>query len=230
MLILSIVCDLVVCKRTMSLDILSREMFLFLAFLLSTSYLSEVSASSDTSDNQDSHEFEGERRSSDGGSSRFLSSLAAGSVPGIITVDEDGSNIGDIIVLGEDDSQKPGKKPEMDVISIPHQQHHYPPSMPPFGMRYGSSPSSTQSSPAPTSSDSGEQDNESIEAPFDMDSLSTQEAEKYIQAASQHHAGGGNNHGWLDMGAYSGKHGSFGWYADFPVGGGHGGGYHGRRR
>lgn len=221
--------------RTMSLDsILPREMLLVLVFLLSTSYLSEVSASSDTSDNPESHELQGVRRSSDGGSSRFLSSLAAGAVPGIITVDEDGSNIGDIIVLGEDDSQKSGKRPGMDVISIPHQQHHYPPSMPPFGVRFGSSPPSTQSSPpGPTSSDSGEQDNESIESPFDMDSMSTQEAEKYMQAASHHHAGGGGgggHHGWLDMGAYSGKHGSFGWYADFPVGGGHAGYGHGRRR
>lgn len=34
-----------------------------------------------------------------------------------------------------------------------------------------------------------------------------------------------DQHEWLDMGAYSGKQGSFGWYADFPVGGisgGHG--------
>lgn len=28
-----------------------------------------------------------------------------------------------------------------------------------------------------------------------------------------------DQHEWLDMGAYSGKQGSFGWYADFPVGG-----------
>jgi hypothetical protein len=209
----------------MSLDsILSLEMIL-LAFLLCTSYSSQVSASSHDPESQQS---EGERRS-DG--SRFLSSLTPDSVPGIITVDEDGGNIGDIIVLSEDESQKSsGKKLGMDMISMPHQQHHYPSSIP-FGVRFGSSPPSTQSSPpAPISSYSGEQDNESVESPFDMDPLSTQEAEKYIQAASHHHHGGhGGHHGWLDMGAYSGKHGSFGWYADFPVGGGHGG-YHGRRR
>lgn len=36
-------------------------------------------------------------------------------------------------------------------------------------------------------------------------------------ADSTHHGGGGHG-GWLDMGAYSGKKGAFGWYADFPVG------------
>lgn len=40
-------------------------------------------------------------------------------------------------------------------------------------------------------------------------------------APSHHHGhhGGHDHHGWLDMGAYSGKKGAFGWYADFPVGG-----------
>ena len=37
-------------------------------------------------------------------------------------------------------------------------------------------------------------------------------------ADSTHHGGGGGHGGWLDMGAYSGKKGAFGWYADFPVG------------
>lgn len=35
-----------------------------------------------------------------------------------------------------------------------------------------------------------------------------------------HH--GSDNHGWLDMGAYSHGKGAFGWYADYPVG------HHGR--
>ena len=33
---------------------------------------------------------------------------------------------------------------------------------------------------------------------------------------------GHDTSGWLDMGAYSGGYGAFGWYADYPVGGGHG--------
>lgn len=41
-------------------------------------------------------------------------------------------------------------------------------------------------------------------------------ATKDMMAESSHHQ---DQHEWLDMGAYSGKQGSFGWYADFPVGG-----------
>lgn len=43
-----------------------------------------------------------------------------------------------------------------------------------------------------------------------------------------HHGGYGGGHhgydhsGWLDMGAWTGGKGSFGWYADYPVGKGHG--------
>lgn len=37
--------------------------------------------------------------------------------------------------------------------------------------------------------------------------------------AEPSHHGHHDHHGWLDMGAYSGHHGAFGWYADFPVGG-----------
>lgn len=43
-----------------------------------------------------------------------------------------------------------------------------------------------------------------------------------------HHGYGGGHHGgydhsgWLDMGAWTGGKGSFGWYADYPVGKGHG--------
>lgn len=45
-----------------------------------------------------------------------------------------------------------------------------------------------------------------------------------------HHGGYGYDHsGWLDMGAWTGGKGSFGWYADYPVGGKHGYGY-GKRR
>lgn len=41
-----------------------------------------------------------------------------------------------------------------------------------------------------------------------------------IAQSTHHHQQHGQDHsGWLDMGAYSGKHGAFGWYADFPVGG-----------
>lgn len=35
-----------------------------------------------------------------------------------------------------------------------------------------------------------------------------------------HHSGYGPS-GWLDMGAWTGGKGSFGWYADYPVGGKH---------
>jgi hypothetical protein len=37
-----------------------------------------------------------------------------------------------------------------------------------------------------------------------------------LEMAPSHH--GHDNSGWLDMGAYSGGHGAFGWYADYPVG------------
>lgn len=36
-----------------------------------------------------------------------------------------------------------------------------------------------------------------------------------------HHGGGYDHAGWLDMGAWTGGKGSFGWYADYPVGGKH---------
>lgn len=39
------------------------------------------------------------------------------------------------------------------------------------------------------------------------------------EPSHQSRHGSADQHGWLDMGAYSGKHGAFGWYADFPVGG-----------
>lgn len=42
-------------------------------------------------------------------------------------------------------------------------------------------------------------------------------SQDHMLADSTHHGGGGHG-GWLDMGAYSGKKGAFGWYADFPVG------------
>lgn len=42
-------------------------------------------------------------------------------------------------------------------------------------------------------------------------------SQDHMVADSTHHGGGGHG-GWLDMGAYSGKKGAFGWYADFPVG------------
>ena len=44
----------------------------------------------------------------------------------------------------------------------------------------------------------------------------------------QQHGGhhqGYDTSGWLDMGAWTGGKGSFGWYADYPVGGKHGYGY-----
>lgn len=37
-----------------------------------------------------------------------------------------------------------------------------------------------------------------------------------------HHGGHYDHSGWLDMGAWTGGKGSFGWYADYPVGGKHG--------
>lgn len=45
-------------------------------------------------------------------------------------------------------------------------------------------------------------------------------------ASYGHHHHGGHHHGygpsgWLDMGAWTGGKGSFGWYADYPVGGKH---------
>lgn len=55
---------------------------------------------------------------------------------------------------------------------------------------------------------------------------SSSHASKDMIAESSHHH---DQHEWLDMGAYSGKQGSFGWYADFPVGGIDAKG-HGRRR
>ncbi|KAI1294655.1 hypothetical protein HDE_06003 [Halotydeus destructor] len=39
-----------------------------------------------------------------------------------------------------------------------------------------------------------------------------------LEAQATHHGHGHDHHGWLDMGAYSGHHGAFGWYADFPAG------------
>lgn len=36
-----------------------------------------------------------------------------------------------------------------------------------------------------------------------------------------HHGGHYDHSGWLDMGAWTGGKGSFGWYADYPVGGKH---------
>lgn len=49
-------------------------------------------------------------------------------------------------------------------------------------------------------------------------------------ASYGHHHHGGHHHGygpsgWLDMGAWTGHKGSFGWYADYPVGGKHHYGY-----
>lgn len=49
-------------------------------------------------------------------------------------------------------------------------------------------------------------------------------------ASYGHHHHGGHHHGydhggWLDMGAWTGGKGSFGWYADYPVGGKHHYGY-----
>lgn len=49
-------------------------------------------------------------------------------------------------------------------------------------------------------------------------SASEVSSEKDLESAPTHHHGH-DHHGWLDMGAYSGHHGAFGWYADFPVGG-----------
>ncbi|XP_023242125.1 uncharacterized protein LOC111640343 [Centruroides sculpturatus] len=43
---------------------------------------------------------------------------------------------------------------------------------------------------------------------------------KELKAEASHHGDDGVS-GHLDMGAYSGHHGAFGWYADFPVGGHH---------
>lgn len=45
---------------------------------------------------------------------------------------------------------------------------------------------------------------------------SSSPSQDHMLADSTHHGGG--HGGWLDMGAYSGKKGAFGWYADFPVG------------
>ncbi|CAH1375978.1 uncharacterized protein [Tenebrio molitor] len=45
-------------------------------------------------------------------------------------------------------------------------------------------------------------------------------AESVLRAQRQ--AGGGHHHDSVDFGAHKGEHGSFGWYADFPVHG-HGG-------
>jgi len=42
-----------------------------------------------------------------------------------------------------------------------------------------------------------------------------------LQTAATGHGGYGPS-GWLDMGAYSSGYGAFGWYADYPVGGGKG--------
>lgn len=59
--------------------------------------------------------------------------------------------------------------------------------------------------------------------------VTAQQTTQEMIAEPTHHHGHGHS-GWLDMGAYSGKHGAFGWYADFPVGGhGHGHG-HGKRK
>lgn len=63
-------------------------------------------------------------------------------------------------------------------------------------------------------------------SPSSSSSLSSPPASKDMIAESSHHH---DQHEWLDMGAYSGKQGSFGWYADFPVGGIDAKG-HGRRR
>lgn len=58
-------------------------------------------------------------------------------------------------------------------------------------------------------------------------------ADLKTSASYGHHQHGGHHGyehgGWLDMGAWTGGKGSFGWYADYPVGGKHGYGY-GKRR
>ena len=62
--------------------------------------------------------------------------------------------------------------------------------------------------------------------PQPSSSLSSPVTKDMIAESSHHH----DQHEWLDMGAYSGKQGSFGWYADFPVGGIDSAKGHGRRR
>ena len=55
---------------------------------------------------------------------------------------------------------------------------------------------------------------------FDFGHRKPVKSESLIAEPSHHSRhGSSDQHGWLDMGAYSGKHGAFGWYADFPVGG-----------
>lgn len=62
-------------------------------------------------------------------------------------------------------------------------------------------------------------------APSVSHAVKQDDGQEPIVAASydhSHHSGHGHN-GWLDMGAWTGGKGSFGWYADFPVGSkGHG--------
>lgn len=57
---------------------------------------------------------------------------------------------------------------------------------------------------------------------------STNDLKASASYGHHHHGGhhGGYDHsGWLDMGAWTGGKGSFGWYADYPVGGKHHYGY-----
>lgn len=59
--------------------------------------------------------------------------------------------------------------------------------------------------------------------------LKTSASYGHHQHGGQHGGHGYDHSGWLDMGAWTGGKGSFGWYADYPVGGKHGYGY-GKRR
>lgn len=64
------------------------------------------------------------------------------------------------------------------------------------------------------------------QAQQDLVASASENQEDLKPSESGHHHGHHENHGnhghdasgYLDMGAYSGKHGAFGWYADFPVG------------
>ncbi|XP_044253321.1 uncharacterized protein LOC123004229 [Tribolium madens] len=55
----------------------------------------------------------------------------------------------------------------------------------------------------------------SIIASFAMSVPTENQAESVLRAQRQ--AGGHHHHDSVDFGAHKGEHGSFGWYADFPV-------------
>ncbi|XP_023220587.1 uncharacterized protein LOC111622443 [Centruroides sculpturatus] len=56
---------------------------------------------------------------------------------------------------------------------------------------------------------------EAVQENADQDTAESRD----LVASAGHHSY--DVHGHLDKGAYTGHHGSFGWYADYPVGGGH---------